>query len=486
MQVTISLLWTIALIGWICISSQSIKQAFIKNLLVIFVLELNYIYTDAVVIGNIIFDARDFFILAAAIESVVLLVDGRAAPMKPLRMASVLIGCISFSAVINYLFPSGILVYPPEVDWDSAYFEMGVRSEAHVGVQSMLALCRVSLFCLIALGASTLSRDRYVELGTSYLAVSRIAVLFGLADAALLGIFNSTLALDVASFLVPGDARLDWVSRQGYTVIHGLCYEPSYFASSMGFFCIVQLVLWLSGVKKKSDVAWFALAFFLLLWSGAFSSMIFVAVLVALLLLYIALLVKREIASGKLHINRRTVAVSLLVALVVLVIAAPTVLDSYYFKKLSNVMSQLPAALQGEYRELGSSDGMPRVMSWIESVRYFLKLPLFGLGPGVVNPWSGVLALLANCGLLGFASWLLFMRSVMKAVNERGSYPLFILIVFGTHLFLFQKDMPYLTYWILFAALVPHLSGDLKESADCDSGGSGSDPIEDGEQHVSR
>ena len=124
-----------------------------------------------------------------------------------------------------------------------------------------------------------------------------------------------------------------------------------------------------------------------------------------------------------------------------------------YYEKAYGVLVSIESAFRGDYFALRATAGSPRLVSVVESIRTWVGAPLIGIGVGSMNPFSGVFAQLVNTGVVGFAAWLGYLRSLQGRTPVRYSYLMLVLVVAGTMLFLGQEGSMYSFALLLIAPL---------------------------------
>ena len=78
---------------------------------------------------------------------------------------------------------------------------------------------------------------------------------------------------------------------------------------------------------------------------------------------------------------------------------------------------------------------------------------MFGIGPGVANPFSGVVATLVNYGLIITIVWfLLIYKFSMRYSGKRGA-KLFIVFIFLLGILQLGDSYTYSSCWLLLAGL---------------------------------
>ncbi len=459
MSVTISFLWTTCILVWGYANERSLKELFCYQLAFLLVLDLNRITSTAAIVGGQEINCSDLVLISLAFTSFVLLIRRTRIDRHLIALIACLIAAVGLCLLYNVVFPFEGSTIGASGSWDRFYY--GFESMTHVGLgfRSLLVILRLALWLLVmCIASAVLLRHDYYFLAHAVVRFCKVQLLWGAVEFITKNLFKSTILTKVAQFFFPssGSVYLDLNIRGGFASIQGFTREPSHFAMAVFFFLLIELLLSRCMSDHKNEVPWTVLAVVLLLFSGAFT-----AIVGLVLLLFLAIYFYFESRSALIdkdsNIDVRIVYLLLLVAFLAVALL-PVVLDacgnSFYVRKFENVLNNMDALLSRNYSRLGgTSDALPRIISIVDCLFIFCSRPLFGIGPGVVNPFSGIIAALANFGILFTALWYLVIGAYSKKLSGKTGARLFLVLLVLIGLLLFDGDYVYNSCWILLAAL---------------------------------
>lgn len=442
-------------------SSRSYKSFVIKLFITVIVLEINQIHASAFILFGKEINVDEIVLFALFVACIPLLRNRL--NRKILVVSTLFFSFACLSVVCNCLIPYEGEIVPSSVSWDHFFFGIADREKNIFDTKKCLTLIRVLIFCIVAVSIiSVFEKKDYLICGTYVIFIGKIHIIYALIDYILKSIFHSDLLsrLFQSLFVNFNEYYSGIVSRDGTIMIKGLTLEGSYFALAMFMIALVILLYWRYGYHKKQLIVWFVAALLLLILSGAFSSI--------WLLLILAVLSIWAFGNGgkSPYFWQMAMIAAFVFMLVILMVVIVYRLgfitfDSFYGKKIVGILESVGSLLAGNYSAVEATQGMPRMISIVECLKYFLASPLLGLGPGAVNPWSGLVALLANYGLVGFILWLylitLFAR-IFSTTRRVSLLMVFVVISIGT--FMFQENMVYWITWVFVSGLASALESD--------------------------
>lgn len=460
MPITLSFLWTICILGWGYARTKSLKELFCFQLTFLLVLDLGCITSTAAVVGGQEVNCSDLVLAALTVTSIFLLAKHVKVDKKLVVAVACLCGALIVCLLANVLFPFEGVTIGASGSWDRFYYGLEAMTPVGMGMRTLLVMIRLALWLLVMCAASAvLQKQDHVASACAVITFGKIQLAWGLVEFITKNIFGTTIMTDIAQLVFPsnGSVYLTLNVRGDFASIQGFTREPSHFAMAVFFFVLIELLLSRCiSRREKKDVPWIILAVALMALSGAFTAVVGLVILGSLALYFYF-----ESHSGLPDkANRVDVRIVFVLVLIAFVAAAlvPVILDafgeSYYVKKFENVVNNMGALLSRNYSYLsGTSDALPRVISIVESLFIFFARPLFGIGPGVVNPFSGVVATLADYGIVFTLLWYVVVGVYARRTSGRVGARLFVVLLVAVGLLLFDGDYIYNSCWLLLAGL---------------------------------
>ncbi len=453
---TIAFVYTLLIVIGIVVAARNVERAFFGLFALLAAFEVNKITASALLLGSQEINCTDIVLAALFFCSLVLLLRHRKVK-KSLLLCGILLVTIGFlSYAFNLMIPYEGLTIPASGSWDGLVFGIDHFRAAPINARTYLVLIRLVLFVFVAwCAASVLSKKDFLSIGSYAVAFGKIQMAFGLFEFVTKTLLHSDIALKISGTLFPAfsSAVTEIIVRGGIVSLQGFGREPSHFAFALTFTLLILLVLRANGSKKKTDVVWAVLGVFLMVMSGAFTAIVGLVVIAIVAVYYMR--------RGRLLSEGRSKMLVCIVALFAAVVAAICLSNfqamdgNYYFKKVFGVFAGFEHILNRQYGAyLGTYDAMPRVVSIVECMRVFLERPVLGIGPGVVNPYSGVSAILSQYGIVFSVVWIVFLWDYAKSFGEDSATGLFVGVVILFGLLLFGGGYEYSFLWLLLGGLM--------------------------------
>ena len=226
--------------------------------------------------------------------------------------------------------------------------------------------------------------------------------------------------------------------RGSFATLYGLMKEPSHLATSLFFSFIMVITL------QRKSVIWYLnlilhIAFLLL--SMSLSTILFL-IFIAFVVLYWAYKCINDF-SKKMLITLGIILVTLLA----IIVFNKYNLGDYYINRLDYVFK----SLYMDVNYYGSIEGiseLSRISSIKESFKIFFNRPLFGVGLGVSDSHSITANVLANIGIVGFASWLMVLNPYKEKISFFNILILVLFIFVGTLGYMYSEVF-FLVYFCL-------------------------------------
>lgn len=458
MILTFSLVWTIAILLLGYAKAKSNKQLLLFQFIFLLILDCNYITTTAAFLGSQEINSSDLVLAALAITSILCLVENNKIEKPLLAFVFVLSASVIVCVALNLCFPFEGKLIGASGSWDSFYYGVEAMTQVGIGARTCLVLFRLVLWLIVLCAiAAVLQVEDFIASAKAVIAFGKVHIFWSLCEFVCKNLFSSMAITNIAQTIFPsvGSTYTVLNYRGGAASLQGFTREPSHLAMALTFFLIIELLLNRKKAQKHFYI-WMASAVLVMVMSGAFTAIVGLVIVFGFSLYF-----RFERKSGMRDIdNHFDVRILLLIALVIILLFAcvPLILycfkDTYYVHKFDNVLGNAEALLSRHYSYLaGSSDALPRVISIIECLYVFFGRLVFGIGPGVANPFSGVVATLVNYGLIVTIVWfLLIYKFSMRYSGKRGA-KLFIVFIFLLGILQLGDSYTYSSCWLLLAGL---------------------------------
>lgn len=468
---TISFIYTAAITLAIICFSRGVKDIFFGLFTLLAALEVNRITSPAALIASQEIGCSDIVLAVLFIYSIILLIQKARIKKSLLAIGMIVFTLASISLVVNLLFPYEGLIVTSNGSWDGLLFGTSSPQHVEIGIRTLLVLTRLTIFIVVIwCAASVLTRNDYLKASSYVLAFSKAHIAFGAFELLTKSVLGSSVAVDISSTLFPSfsSAVTDIVVRGEITSLQGFTREPSHFAMALSISLVMLVLLNCAGRGRRFDIFWGFVAFLLLALSGAFTAIVGIAIAAIIAFRY------RRILLAGIDKRIRIVIYILVFALMFLALSVLTggvrIGNIYYVDKMANVAENINAIIGRRYSNVsGSYDALPRIISMVECIRVFFERPLFGIGPGVVNPFSGISAILSQYGVLFTVAWFLLLVAYGRSLCGQSGGRLFGLFVFLNGLLLYGGGYEYTFTWVLLGGLFmtgePSLSREKLEVA---------------------
>lgn len=319
-------------------------------------------------------------------------------------------GCILFvGAILGIVFEVVFPFQTPIINassvqsWDGFSFSLTKEPLILNYFRVMLIFVRVVFYILIVfIFQMYVDAADYVKILKKVTLFQSVHVVYGLFEFVTKNIFNSGIS-SLINKLIFGLGKYTFAFdniKNGLYSIQGFTTEPSHYSQVL-FFSILLFFLTNYIVNKPNHRDWrIYLSLLLMLLSGSFASMMYIAILVLLQLLLV----------GKpSEISKKRVLSIIFAGLFIFIcswIVSRTNISNYFINRIRNVYNNMYLIISGDWQnKMVLSSETVRIMSMVETMKDVLKRPLFGLGCGVEWAHSGVISLLSYIGIVGAVSW---------------------------------------------------------------------------------
>lgn len=464
-MITISCIFTILIILMILLSKKRMEGKFFCLLVFSWILTSNQITSSAIMIGSQELSCDDLTLAACFFMSIFLLLGKRISNKNDkilLFLSTICCFSICVGIIINILFPPDALIVTPNHTWDSYYFGLVAEDKSSISMRSVLVFVRLGIFLIIMIAIiAVMDKKALIRAARITISFSKIHICIGIVEFIVKNLTRSNIVTSVAQFFFPsfGSAYTEILARGNLYALQGFTREPSHFAIAMFIFIVTVLLLIKAGHGKKNDFLWIGIAAFVMMASQAFSSVLYLGILVIFIYVFAIPFTGRQQneCKGLVSFNIRLVfVISLIVAcFCVLMSLSDFLTGNYYLERLQNILVNIESLLNKDYANLlGDAQGIPRMISIIESLNAFIERPLFGIGIGTVNPFSGIVSIMACCGIIGLLLWLNILGQYSDAVSGKGSAKYLIILVILSSCLTMDTGAFYFMPWLLIGGII--------------------------------
>lgn len=453
---TITAVITILILITLALKSESVQDFFIAAMATLLTMTANGITATAFFIGKQEINCGDLVLVVCFAGALLMLGRGVKIPKRMLQVSFIFSIAIFLSIVSCVAWGKDVTIITASQSWDPYYYGYELPTHVVFTLRTVLIAARLVIFFVLAIvTVVTFKTDDYVGIAHVVLAFSLIHALFGLFELTTKLLFHSTIALKIAQsiFVTTASTNRNIVVRGDMMMVQGFTREGSHFATAMFYSALLCILLYVRGELKRQEMFCLVAVMFLLVLSGAFTSVVCLAVLVVFALLAF---------SHRQRLKMRTFSFDARILLLVMAVAIAAWMvvrlafssGNYYAEKFTNAATNVQALLDGNYYATWSNpDAMPRLVSIVECARVFLAYPLFGIGLGTINPFSAVVGTLCTIGVFGLISWLAFIGECTNEVSGKGSARFTILLFFALGMFASSAGSLYSPMWILLCGL---------------------------------
>lgn len=308
------------------------------------------------------------------------------------------------------------MVVPIGASWDAYYAGKNVTIPLSFSSANLERIFRIILLVLIGLSIKDILRSERNLVAKSLVYITSIQILIGIIDLVSKLIFDLPVVPTFSKwFFGVGPSQYTSLSmRAGLPVIQGFMKEASHYADS---FIPGLTYLALRKNKTQKTIIIEFLSIIILLLSGSFTG--FAIILYCFLLHSYGFIMNSRL--GKFPSFLLVIVIILLVVGFVQIVSYNFPIIDYYLIRFYGLLGIVPS--------VGSES--IRSMSITYSYKLFFKYPLFGIGIGSSIAHGFIPNLLANIGIVGFFSWLIFsFDAFLIKYNNVRNLPVLIIFIF--------------------------------------------------------
>ncbi len=308
------------------------------------------------------------------------------------------------------------LVAPIGSSWDAYYAGKDVMIPLSFSSANLERVFRLILFVLIGLSIKNILQSEQKLVAKLLIYITSIQILIGFIDLISKLIFHLPV-IPTFSKLFFGEESSQYTGfamRVGLPIVQGFMKEPSHYVNSF-----IPGLTYLALIKNKTQklIIIEFLSILILLLSGSFAG--FAIILYWFLLHSYKFIMNSRL--GKFPSFLVVIVIFTLVAGFVQILSLNLPIIEYYLSRFYSLLGTAPS--------VGSEQ--TRLMSITYSYKLFFKYPLFGIGIGSSIAHGFMPNLLANMGIIGFFSWLIFsFDAFMIKYNNLRNLPVLIIFMF--------------------------------------------------------
>jgi len=371
-----------------------------------------YIFTNRGYFFESSFLNVDNWQAAIIFEFALLLAGGRISKISK-RMAAFLL-CLTASMISVAIFPAKqaqVVGNAGSYEYFMAGVQQYIKPEFTKFTIFLFALAVIQAFVFDGVYKSFgLEETKKVVLSLAKL--SKIVVAIGVVELVIKNILQSNIYNDVmvSIFGRGSSAYTRLVQRGSVFMLTGLSREGSQYAFALGI-AIVLLFAAQKCAKKKYTNLWIAVAMVLMVFSGAFTLVITILMLLAFYAVYYV----NQYEGGKKKVGR---IVGISFAALILVVVGVFIYDrfmtsnNYISARLSSAFATVGNVFSRDasyYTMLATIDSTTtRLYSIVHTLSSWIYRPLFGLGEGSTYCHGCAALTIAEIGLLGTYTYLRF------------------------------------------------------------------------------
>ena len=341
-----------------------------------------------------------------------------------------------FFSLIFFLFINNLILYivpyKGEIlswfqSWDRDYHANHL-SFAKFSMTTIKIDINIIMFFIIVYAANIsfckdeihLILTRFVKYGFSVYIFTAIELFFKV-------LISSELYYDILNFsfgIINGPIKT--ISRYGFNPIFGFCAEPQHFAKGLFVWMLAALVV----IKGRNKWTAFVLYTITSIFTTSFAAILYISLILAIIIL----------DSKKNIFSLVTCLVSIFSVAAIFFVNNSRVFSTY----LLRIRNLFYLIFIPNNMEISSES--TRIISIIETFKYFLNRPFWGIGIGTTYAHGAVTSLLSNIGLFGFTLWFLLTKN---SINDLKLNKAQWAILFSYLIAMFFTT----TYWMSFYSL---------------------------------
>ena len=418
----------IVIIMYIFLKKYTLKERFIKLIILLLIFEIIYPTGAFFQIGLVgflsVYTVVQYVIGAYCI--IEFIVGNLKIPNKLFVGLCVFFNVILFLLVIDYVYPyHGLVPYSAgRSPWDDfvtgkAGLEV-YTADFSVFLISFLKLINCAI--VITVAKSLLDKNDLYFILTRVVFWGRYYCWIGAFDFFMQNILDSSvLFYDMRDFICGVNSNHDFnhgIKKGNFYAIVGFAYENSNFVMSMFYLIISMLIKIKIDMKNKircryNSKRYIIFSIILMMLSGGFSSIWYIGMTAVCWFLLRADIVNYS-SEKKMKVYWRLVLGLILVIMVTYFIYTFSNFEnSYYGKRLAAVFTILDYFTSGHFaislnqEEVGVSD-LSRLTSLLYGGLIILERPLIGIGLGVMKIHDVTLCFIMSIGIIGVLTWVMF------------------------------------------------------------------------------
>lgn len=388
------------IIGYFFIRSRKWKDYFISFFGLTVAIEMNSISGYFLLIGDREISYSDVALLITTVIAIFVIFSRKQTRKSATLVAVTFVVITLLGMLLCTLIPPKTTIVSYGTSWENLLYGLSAKTIPSITIQSYLMFFKLICFLLIALAAISIKpqKNTIMQMSTPALFLLRVHICYALIEIVTKNILRTNAVTEIrnALFGVGSSTCTELLMRGASSAIYGMTKEPSHLSTVMCLFIIICILL---DVVKRERV-WILLAMLVMLFSMSFSTLMYLA---CIGILYIAI--------NRIRVSKRTLLFSALgVCAVVFIIWYVLSRNQYYLERVTGLVEDLSLIFSGgRVSQGGITSSFARMYSLTDTFMSFIHRPLLGIGIGTAYCHSGVVAILANIGIIGFIMWLRFL-----------------------------------------------------------------------------
>lgn len=389
----------VIIIGYAVARSRTKQQLFVTLLGVTMAIQVNAVSGYFLKAGGKEVDYSDVLLLFTAIVGLWANYP-LSVKRKQTTHAVILLAWVLLGGVVTTIYPPTSTVISPSVGWDAYLYGRVSRTIPVIDMSFVLAFVKLGLFVLLALLAKTLTQGDVIKVYNKVIGFTKVHIVYVLLEVFTKYIFQSNIMTDIRSIIfgVGISTETSLALRGGGYGIYGITREASHLAEVMFLFMLLIIL----AKRLKENKVWVVCTVCIMALSMSFSVLMYMGVLAVVYFVFYDKKLNKKVLIAL------PVAAGVIIAGIVYVLNNP-----YYLGRITGLIEDIAYILSGQTITLGGiTSSKVRMYGVIETFKVFLERPLLGVGLNAAFCNGGVVMALSNIGIVGFLTWLQFIKQI--------------------------------------------------------------------------
>lgn len=391
------------------VKSKTISGMFASVTAIAVVLELAIDVGYFIKIGSFELGYSEIVIIFDVVLCFVFLVHSKVSRKKFLWGIFLILFAL-MSLIIQLLFPYLGEVVSASEYWDLYYFHRVMPGKIIISFNHIKEIFHLVCYVIIMIGISALDEEKEQLLLNKIYQYATWFIWFGIIELICTYFLHIQQKMIAIIKIIMGDSYFtdgSLLSIGTSTRLRGLKSEPSMYAYMLFVFLMFALMFWVK-YSRRRDLYNVAICLVLMVASRTSSAIFCLFFLVVYVFLWLY-----QRTNNRTKFNRILFMFVIVFAggLAILYIGSQKHFESYYLERIRmTLVSMLDLNINNWNGDYATYDGSTRIrlISIIETWKYFLKRPLFGLGLGSTYAKGTAITILASLGIFGSFAWYKF------------------------------------------------------------------------------